>query len=112
VENSNHIGKTIMIKLAIICDKCGTMKGDTNHWWSIIVVDGLFSARQFSLESDSSNENIKHTCGSACSQYYFDMYLTYGQLELPAPGHLPSSPEIEKLKEVYHLSRQDSDFPF
>jgi hypothetical protein len=112
VENSKHGDKAIMIKLAVTCDKCGVIKGDTNHWWSLTVLNKAFYARQFSLDSDKDNENLKHVCGSACSQYYFDMYLTYGQLELPAPEHLPSSPEIEKLKEVYHLSRQDSDFPF
>jgi hypothetical protein len=45
------------------CNGCGKVKGETNHWWSILVVADRISLGPFSVAKD-----CEHYCGAECVQ--------------------------------------------
>lgn len=51
-----------MQTIQFTCDICGAQKGETNHWWKLVMVPGGFHLFSW----DEFIQNSKHLCGRAC----------------------------------------------
>ena len=65
------------IETKIICDVCGAVRGETNHWFSIYTypaTDGVLMIRQF------ATDRPEHVCGQQCAHALLDRWLATGML--------------------------------
>jgi len=73
-----------------VCDVCGVVKRDTNHWWKMALLEipnespvlVIAPASSSLTEYDNIDEkSIKDTCGQEHVQRLLDRYLNHGMLE-------------------------------
>jgi hypothetical protein len=57
-----------MRKEQVICDVCGKLKQDTNHWFVITVIDNGDKMRSVILTTGSERNNTESIdlCGESC----------------------------------------------
>jgi hypothetical protein len=56
------------------CDVCGTVKGESNHWYI-----GSFDPAAFNIypwEGERRGDWIKHICGQQCAQKFLENWLS------------------------------------
>ncbi len=45
------------------CDRCGAMKGGTNHWFAIAATPQMAYVKHWSMQLDGD----RHVCGEKCA---------------------------------------------
>jgi hypothetical protein len=50
---------------SIVCDGCGKVKGETNHWYMVSNIDDEFVLTRW-IEADQDSYSVSHLCGQAC----------------------------------------------
>jgi hypothetical protein len=55
------------------CDVCGTVKGESNHWY--LGTSHTDSFNIFPWE-DAIGDSIKHICGRQCAQKFLETWLS------------------------------------
>ena len=56
-------------QISIVCDQCGTIKGESNHWWSIGMSEGEsadFVIRPGSITGTSADTSLD-CCSEECA---------------------------------------------
>lgn len=69
------------IETKYICDVCGAVRGETNHWFVGAVTGGVQPALFIEGFRVCDNTNVKHLCGQKCAHALLDRWLTTGSLE-------------------------------
>ncbi len=64
-------------KTQYVCDGCGAVKGETNHWYSVAQGTGVFTVRPWSF-ADKLDER-SHFCGASCVQKALSKFLVGGE---------------------------------
>lgn len=75
---------------SFICNICGTVKLESNHWWMITLgrvhcLDEGQPSPRFTLlawnEDQSRNPDIYHVCGEGCASKALERFMSTGNLE-------------------------------
>lgn len=77
------------------CDECGTVKGETNHWWAVM---NHPTQPRFSTATEADLEEVRATfrldyCGQYCVTTVFNRWLSTGTVLKPVAS-------MEKLTEA------------
>lgn len=62
------------------CDQCGIEKGETNHWY-IVVLPPLEGFNVYTWESGMPG---KHVCGQNCASILLARWMATGKLDKPS----------------------------
>ena len=75
---------------SFICNICGTVKLESNHWW-MITLGNVFCfdegqpSRHFTLlpwnEEQSRNPDVYHVCGEGCASKALERFMSSGTLD-------------------------------
>ena len=75
---------------SFICDICGNMKLESNHWWMVTLRDVLCfeedqHSRHFTLvpwnAGECRNPKIRHVCGEGCATKALERFMSQGTLD-------------------------------
>jgi len=75
----------------IICDRCRTVKKETNHWYTLVITDEGAFIRTMALtrpgfsEETGSVQPMQYLCGRLCAIEALDQWMA----ECSAPSALP-----------------------
>lgn len=71
------------------CDICGKKKGESNHWWMVMLGDvPCFDEGQPGLRftllpwnaAESSSQDMYHLCGQGCAMQAMERFMTTGAI--------------------------------
>mgnify|MGYP001544478491 CR=1 FL=1 len=88
---------------SFICDICGNIKLESNHWWMVSLGDVFCfeegqPARHFTLvpwdAAESRNPKVHHICGEGCATKALERFMSSGTL----------SQEVSRAREVSQMS--------
>ncbi|HKN86973.1 MAG TPA: hypothetical protein VJV04_08955 [Nitrospiraceae bacterium] len=73
----------------IICDRCGTVKKETNHWYTLVITDEGAFIRTMALTRPGfaeigSAQPMQYLCGRLCAIEALDQWMA----ECSAPASL------------------------
>jgi len=75
---------------SFICNICGTVKLESNHWWmitlgNVLCFDEGQPSRRFTLlpwnEDQSRNPDVYHVCGEGCASKALERFMSSGNLD-------------------------------
>lgn len=74
----------------IICDRCGTVKKQTNHWYTLIVMEEGAFIRTMALtppgfSAGGATQPVQYLCGRLCAIEALDQWMA----ECSVPSALP-----------------------
>lgn len=56
------------------CDACGTQKGATNHWYTLVTRRNIFELKPWSNDDADSND-AAHICSESCASKALSKWL-------------------------------------
>lgn len=70
------------IETKYVCDVCGAVRGEANHWFILGLNDGEESSSiaVWPFDIDELYEGQRHVCGQKCAHALLDRWLTTGGL--------------------------------
>jgi len=77
-----------MKQARVLCDGCGAVKQQTNHWW---IIESLVAGREENAKSylqirpweqDWQNNDAKDVCGERCVSIFVSRWVATGYLEV------------------------------
>lgn len=80
------------IETKYVCDVCGAVRGETNHWFVGGTEDSNLQIWPF--DSDPLYGGQQHLCGQKCAHAMLDRWLTTGSIT--APSAPESQPPAER----------------
>ena len=63
-----------------ICDFCGKIKGETNHWWTVLLRPAVLSGKP-EIAIFERTGGGKDACGHQCVTQAVARFLDHGSLE-------------------------------
>ena len=70
------------IETKYVCDVCGAVRGEANHWFEALVAVPVES---LAITKFKGRKGLAHLCGQKCVHTLLDRWLTTGSLE-PVPA--------------------------
>lgn len=67
------------IETKYVCDVCGAVRGETNHWFVANVGNAGYHVRPWGLAEAEDRllyDDAKHLCGAQCIHALLDQFLT------------------------------------
>lgn len=81
---------------SIMCDECGRVKGEVNHWFKAAVISSTrenhwLAVSPFDMPNQYADSGIKDYCSQECLTKVFQRFLDIYTLDKPQVVHPPDA---------------------